>query len=282
MTTPWPTPPAPEPSDPELGERYRRDAMAQREVQRAESARLAAETPPSRTPRGPIRLIAVLVTLALVALTGLVMLGPMLRQSTTHDEALPANMTRLLVHNHVGRVQVRPAADGETPRVSSTTEWGLRRPMTSVVATGDSVSLEGDCPSFMSTVCRTDWLVVVPSDTDLTISQGAGEIALEAPGGDIDVQSGAGSVDVSAATSRKVSVELGAGDLEYEGVKPPEKVGITLGVGDARVRLPDTVPYRVNTSGGATEVTNHLGHDASAKRRVSVEVGVGSVTLKPS
>lgn len=282
MTTPWPPSPTPQPQDPELAERYRRDAMQQRETQRAESARLAAETPPSRTPKGPILVIAALITLALVALTGLTLLGPMLRQSETRDEVLPASTTQLRVENDVGRVRVRQADAGEAPRVSLATEWGLRRPTTSVTTSGERTTLKGDCTSSVTTVCRTDWLVVVPKNTDLMIKQGAGEVTLEAPDGGVDVQAGAGSVTVSEATSREVSVELGAGNLDYEGVKPPERVDVTLGVGDANLQLPDTVPYRISTSGGATEVVNRLGHDASAQRRISVEVGIGDVTLRAS
>lgn len=283
MTTPWTTQPGPEPSDPDLSQRYRRDALAEREDQRAQSAWRAAHTPPSRTPRGVIRLLAAVLVLTLVAFTAVVMLGPMLRQSETTDQSLPAGTSRLVVKNHVGQVRVRAGAPGETPRVSSTVEWGLRRPSATVTSIGDEVTLAGSCPSFVSTVCRTDWVVVVPRNTDLSIEQGAGRVVLEAPGGDVAIQSGVGTVEVSGARSREVSVELGVGTVEYEGVTPPDRVDVSLGVGDVTLQLPDTVPYRVDSTGaGASQVDNRLGHDPSALRRITVEVGVGDATLDAS
>ena len=209
-------------------------------------------------------------------------LGPMLRQSETRETALPASVSRLQVHNDVGDVRVRPIAAGETPRVSSTTKWGLRRPTSSVTTSGDGAALRGSCPGIAATVCRTDWLVLLPRGTDLKIDQGAGRITLEEPSGDVDIRSGVGSISVAEATASRVSIELGVGDVTYEGIEPPESLDASVGVGDTAVRLPRAVPYRITTSGGAAEVINHLGHDPSAPRSVSVETGVGSITLDPS
>nr|WP_257911156.1 hypothetical protein [Janibacter limosus] len=54
-----------------------------------------------------------------------------------------------------------------------------------------------------------------------------------------------------------------------------------VGVGEATVRVPDTEGYRVNTSGGASDVINNLGNDSSSSRRITVESGVGSVRIDP-
>ena len=107
-TTPMGTRPG-EPEDPELRDRYARDAWERREAYRIESARAAAETPPSRTPSGPIWIIAGLLTVALVAVTGFVLLGPMLRQSESTDQSMPSQVSRLDVSNGTGDVRIRAA-----------------------------------------------------------------------------------------------------------------------------------------------------------------------------
>ena len=87
QTPPVPTRPG-EPQDPELRERYLRDAESVRAARRAEAARLAAEVPPSRTPRGLIWLLAGLVTLVLVTIVGFALVGPMLKQAETSERPL--------------------------------------------------------------------------------------------------------------------------------------------------------------------------------------------------
>lgn len=281
MTTPMPTRSPGEPEEPELRDRYRRDAWAQREARRAKDSGAAAEPPPSRTPAGPIRLIAALVAAALVLVAGLALLGPMLRQSETTDENLPGGVSSVTVKNGVGDVRVRVAREGETPKATVTSTWGLRRPGVSVQTSGEEATLSGDCPSAV-TVCSTKWLLVVPEGTDLDIDQGVGSVTLEEMGGDTDVNVGVGDAEVAATTSEQVRVEVGVGDARIEAVDPPREVRARVGVGDLSVALPDTVDYRVDAVGGASEVRNSLGDDRTAERRVVLELGVGALTVDPA
>lgn len=280
-TTPMATQPG-EPDDPHLRERYQRDAWEQREARRREAARAAAETPPSRTPSGPIRVIAGLVAVVLVGAVAIALAGPMLRQAETTDEALPAGVTSVQLENGVGDVRVRVAEPGETPSATVTSEWGLRRPTTDVGVSGSTASLRGRCPSGPSPVCSTEWLVVVPEGTDLDIGQGVGGVTVEGADGDVDVNAGVGDVQLTELESESVDVELGVGGLGVESVEPPRDVRAQVGVGDLTVRLPDTVRYAVETRGGASEVRNSLGSSPGADRSVVLETGVGSLTVDPS
>lgn len=279
-TTPMGTRPG-EPEDPELRDRYARDAWERREAYRIESARAAAETPPSRTPSGPIWIIAGLLTVALVIVTGFVLLGPMLRQSESTDQAMPSQVSRLDVSNGTGDVRIRAAKPGERPSATSTAEWGLRKPRTTVESAGGTTTIRGDCPSAV-TVCSTEWLIVVPADTELEIQQGVGDVTLEGMSGDVDVSSGVGSVNLEEGTSENIDVEIGVGDVRIESVEPPRRVVGRVGVGDLTVALPDTATYRVDTDSGMSEVRNSLGSDTSSSRTVHVEAGVGGVTVEPS
>lgn len=280
-TTPIPTRPG-EPEDPGLRDRYARDAWERREAQRLEAARAAAETPPSRTPRGPIRVIAALVAAALLVAAGISLAGPMLRQSETTDMALPQGMSSLNLKNGTGDVRIRVAEPGESPRVTSTIEWGLRKPTADVDSSGSVATVRGQCPTGPVAVCTTDWLVVVPADTEIEVDQGVGQVTVEGTSGDVDVRSGVGDISVTESSSESIAVENGVGGATIESVEPPRSVDATLGVGDLIVRVPDTVRYRVDTQGGAADVRNSLGSSPGAERRIDAEVGVGGLTVEPS
>ena len=280
-TTPMGTRPG-EPEDPDLRDRYARDAWEQREAQRVESARAAAETPPAYTPSGPIRIVAGLITVVLVLAVGFALLGPMLRQSESTDQAMPSRISQLELRNGVGDVRIRAAQPGESPSATSTAEWGLRKPTTSVDSAGGTTTIRGECPAGPLTVCSTEWLIVVPADTDLEIHQGVGGVTLEGMSGDVDVQSGVGSVNVEESTSSSIDVELGVGDARIEAVEPPRRVVGTVGVGELTVSLPDTTSYRVETDSGMSDVRNSLGSDPSSSRTVHLEAGVGGITVEPS
>lgn len=280
-TTPLPPRPG-EPTDPELRDRYRVDAMAEREQRRSVAARAAAEVPPSRTPRGPILVVAGLVSLALVLLAGLSLVGPMLKQTETTEQALPA-ADAVRIEGSVGDIRVRAAEPGERPKVVMTSEWGLRRPTTSVGVSDGTARLVSRCPSWgPGTVCSVDWLVVVPPASDLTIEHGVGDVRLEGLAGDVDVEAGVADVTIADSTGEEASVQLGVGAIDYEATEPPRDVSMSIGVGEARVRVPDTVGYRVRTEGGPSDITSTIANDPTAKRRIRVETGVGAIMIDPS
>lgn len=279
-TTPMPTRPG-EPADPQLRDRYLRDAHTARLDRRTESARLAAEAPPSRTPSGPIWVVAALVSIVLVLLAGVALVGPMLKQTETVERPLPTAITQLDVENDVGDVRVRVAEPGESPKVTSTVEWGLREPTSSVDVSGSTATLRGQCPQGFITVCSTDWLVVVPEGTAIDIEQGVGAVGVEEATGELDIEAGVGDVEVSEARSQEIDIELGVGSVRVESVEPPRGMHVRVGVGDLSVRLPDTVAYDIETDGGAGEVNNALGSTPGADRRIHLETGVGSLTVEP-
>lgn len=279
--TPMPTRPG-DPQDPEMRERYLRDAQQARESRRAESARLAAEVPPSRTPSGPIWVIAGLLTVVLVLGVGFLLAGPMLKQTSTTEQVLPAGITALEMNNAVGDVRIRAADAGQEPRVTGTTEWGLRRPDVSVDVSGGTASLEATCPTGVALPCSTDWTVVVPEGADVEIEQGVGRIAVEGIGGDVDVETGVGDVRITESTAGRITANLGVGSLWAEAVEPPQHVHAKVGVGGVSVQLPDTVSYDVDANGGVGDVRNDLGSDPTSDRTVIVEGGVGSVSVSGS
>ncbi|MDN5717706.1 MAG: hypothetical protein L0G89_10790 [Janibacter sp.] len=280
-TTQWPPRPG-EPTDPELRERYRTDASREREGRRDQAVHETAATPPSRTPVGPIRVLALLVTLGLLLVAGLSLVGPMLKQSQTREQPITANGA-VRFSGEVGDVRFRAAEAGERPRAVITSTWGLGKPTSAVRTSGGATSLTASCPRpSLGTVCRVDWLVIVPADTDLTIEHGVGAVSLEGTSGDLDLQVGVGDVSITESGAETVSADIGVGAIDYEAVEPPRSVDVRVGVGEATVRVPDTEGYRVDTSGGSSDVINNLGNDSTSSRRITVESGIGAIRIDPS
>ncbi|WP_068263540.1 hypothetical protein [Janibacter limosus] len=279
--TQWPPRPG-EPADPELRDRYRTDASREREGRRAEMVQEAAETPPSRTPVGPIRVIALLVTLGLLLVAGFSIAGPMLKQSQTREQPITATGA-VRFSGEIGDVRFRAAEAGERPRAVITSTWGLRKPTSAVRTSDGATSLTSSCPQpSLGTVCRVDWLVIVPTDTDLTIQHGVGAVSLEGTSGDLDLQMGVGDVTITESEADTARIDIGVGAIDYEAVEPPRSVDVRVGVGEATVRVPDSEGYRVDTSGGASDVINNLGNESTSSRRISVESGIGSIRIDPS
>ena len=281
QTTPVPTRPG-EPQDPELRERYLRDAESVRAARRAEAARLAAEVPPSRTPRGLIWLLAGLVTLVLVTIVGFALVGPMLKQAETSERPLSPATTHVEIDSSAGDVRVRAAEPGEQPHVTLTTEWGLRRPDVSVESAGRTAELSAECPTDLFSTCSTDWIVVVPAGAAVDVEHGAGTVDLEGLDGDIDVHAGVGDVRISETRAESIRANLGVGSLRIEAVEPPRDVEAKVGVGGVVVQLPDEVDYDVDAQSGVGDARNDLGSDPRSDRTVSLESGVGEVRLSAS
>ena len=107
-------------------------------------------------------------------------------------------------------------------------------------------------------------------------------MTLEGMKGDVTVQSGVGGVALEDGASGQIDLDLGVGDVRVESVEPPRRVNARVGVGEVTAALPDTVPYRVDTSSGTPDVRNSLGSDPSATRVLRLESGVGGITIAPS
>lgn len=279
MTTTPGAPTSAEPTDPELRERYRRDAEAQRERRRSAQAERAAEVVPTRTPKGPIRAMAALLTLLLVAGLGLTMLGPMLKHEETSSRALPKGVNALRVNSDVGRVRVRAVEPGEEPGVTRTVTSGLLDPDVSVRTSGREATLRADCPELTTGVCRVDWLVLVPKDTTTRIDQGVGGVSVSGLAGDVDVRSGVGSVNLRDLSADRARVDLGVGDVDIDMAQPPRRVRANVGVGDLTIRVPGRVPYRVDANG--QDVSSGVEQDPQAPHRIDASTGVGGLTIRP-
>jgi hypothetical protein len=113
---------------------------------------------------------------------------------------------------------------------------------------------------------------------------------------DLDVHFGAGEahLDLGALNLRRVGVEMGVGQINMDLRGAPKHdytVNIHGGVGEAEVRLPNTVGIEATASGGIGDISvrglkkeaghwvNEAFHNPGVKVRVDVQGGIGAIHL---
>lgn len=231
--------------------------------------------------RTTIRVISSILTVLLVGTTAFAFLGPMLRRSVTDESAYPSGATHLSVSNGIGSVTVREAQDGEKPSISTTRTWAFREPSSDVSTSGDTVNLKSGCSGFAPDTCSTDWHLVVPKGTRLSIENGVGEVDVAGVSGDVTARSGVGDMQLEQVSSETIEVEVGVGSARVDASEAPRDVRVRAGVGEVRVAVPTQETYRVRYSGAPGQLTNRVGDDPRSERLIDVEAGVGDVRVEP-
>lgn len=139
-----------------------------------------------------------------------------------------------------------------------------------------------------------DAVATVPPGTDVVVRTLAGGVAADGPLGDLDVGVGAGTVVVGRAASRRIRIDVRAGDVTVNAASVPAGAEWTVetAAGDVDLALPPGAALDLDASTGAGALVDRgLGArvpaGAAALRtrlgaggaRVRVRTGAGTVTL---
>ena len=163
------------------------------------------------------------------------------------------------------------------------------------------ISIEGECPGFISSACSTSARVYVPAGASLDLSTGSGELAVRGVRGGVVAQTGSGDVLLDRVGGGVVTAETGSGEVRAIGVSATESLRAETGSGDVLMSLdrapkdtavdtgsgvvemtvPDVV-YRVSTETGSGEQQVTVDNDDDAPRRLRVETGSGDVVVQPA
>lgn len=193
-----------------------------------------------------------------------------------------------------GDVTLRAGSGGEVDVVVTKKAGGstqLDRISVTVSETQDGVRIEATAPRSAGGYRSVDVDVTVPSDAQLALETGAGNIGVVDVAGSITAHTGAGNVEVEGGVG-PVSLDTGAGEVDYAG-DPQGDCTFSTGAGNVTLRLPAALDAEVELHAGIgnielggfdvtgevsdTEVDGVIGSGEDAT--IEARTGAGNVEL---
>ncbi|TMR94614.1 DUF4097 family beta strand repeat-containing protein [Nonomuraea basaltis] len=184
--------------------------------------------------------------------------------------------------------------------IHRTLRWSRDRPDITEdwEAATSTLRLEAACPGSDQPdgpVCRADYVIFVPPETDIVADTTGGELAvndifgsvrLTTVSGDVRVhnisgpiwaRTGTGDVDAERLDGDTADVEVGSGNVDLSFVNPPMSVrAVVRTAGDVRVNVP-TGLYDLTVD--AANTTLDVKKDDESPRKITAKAPGGSVSL---
>lgn len=209
------------------------------------------------------------------------------QESYTLTEEYPGPVTGAEVDVEVGDIVLEDAA-GTALELRTHVEWRGSEPETAEGVSGGVFSADADCggslaPWSGADDCRVDYTVGLPSGTGAEAVTDVGDIRLNGLDGEVRAETSVGGIEGVDLRTADLEVEAGVGDVELEFDQVLGDVTVIAGTGDVLIEVPDDgTVYAVRFDAGVGEQDIDIATDAEAKadRVISVEAGVGDLTVR--
>ena len=192
----------------------------------------------------------------------------------TRQYQVTTPVTSLVVDNPVGAVTI---IGGATTAVSVTATIDYRgaAPSSTPRVSGHTLTVSyGPC-----TDCGAAFYVTVPRGVSVTVHEGTGQVTLSSLAGEVSAQSGTGNVTGTGLSGATGRFQIGTGRVDVAYAKPPRQVSVVASTGAVQVLVPASVAYRVSAGSEIGAVDIAVPQSPSASRVISVQDGVGAVTV---
>ena len=202
------------------------------------------------------------------------------------------------ISNGAGSVVVLGDSTG-TVVVDGSTRRGLRAPTHTETVAGDRLTLDADCPSFLTAFCNLGYTVHVPAGVDVVIRSSGGGVRLVDLTGTVDASSSGGSVRVTGASgalklrssggsitgdglsSTSVDASSSGGGVKLTFATAPTSVVANSSGGGVTVELPNTTDaYLLHASSSGGSVSTPVRTDPTSARVIDVHSSGGGVTVR--
>ncbi|MFE0625979.1 hypothetical protein ACFW3D_03325 [Streptomyces sp. NPDC058864] len=183
----------------------------------------------------------------------------------------------LTVHNVNGTVRV--TAGSGPVSVVETLEYGAVKPTTRHQVKDGTLELTGTgCGD--SSPCRVDYTVTVPAATPVTVRLGNGDVDVEGVTGPVDLTTRNGGVRGAALGAREATLKSENGTVEAAFAAAPRDVDAGTGNGAVTVVVPAGRSYDVRAAAavGMREVS--VPADPSSPHRITATTRTGVVTVR--
>jgi hypothetical protein len=197
-------------------------------------------------------------------------------KEATHAYDVAGKVAVLHVDSGAGAVVVTESGRAGI-HVTETLHWRRDKPVTRHPVTGDTLTLDYDCPNG-AWGCDVDYRVEVPRGVKVRVDTGSGDITLRALSGELDAKTGSGTIDANGLGGRRVVAQTGSGDVELRFGSVPDEVTVDTGSGNGVVRVPQGT-YHVTTDTGSGDQKVEVTSDDSSPRRIIVKTGSGEAKV---
>ncbi|MFJ6510703.1 DUF4097 family beta strand repeat-containing protein [Streptomyces sp. NPDC091406] len=259
----------------------------------------APDSPRRFDPRRAVRLLAILVSVALVGGAGWYLLLFLVTGTESASAAIGSTVRNVELTVDSGDIDVDVVGQGERPELHKTLTTSFRTPEETVRQDGDTLYVTTRCGDGVGE-CASDYDLTVPAGTRITVSTRLGDVSVQGVQASVEGRTEMGSVHLERITGERIVAvsKTGAvtlkdvvfdtaeattrlGDVLVEDIDPFEKLTASSRTGDVEVILPkEAGPFAVNaeTELGDRKVT--VGQDSSSGASVDARTGIGDVTVR--
>jgi hypothetical protein len=256
--------------------------------------------PPGRGSRTPLRVLAIGLSLLLVAY-GAVVLASLLSRETRTSSASFDGIRTVQLDTSFESVEVVATPGATSVDLDRRWTWSLHEPSVSARQVGDRLVVSSGCSFSPGLPCTGRVRLAVPEDVRVVGGSSDGHLLLSGLTGDLDVHNADGgvelrdvtgtlrlstsdgSVDATGLTSRTVVVDTSDGSVRLSFANPPDSVRASTSDGSLEVVVPDDgTPYAVavSVSDGSQQVD--VPTDPGSAHRITVHTSDGSVRILPA
>lgn len=225
--------------------------------------------------------IVVLAAAGLLVLSGTAFgLTEALRQEERVRTIVRDPVKRIEIHADHGDVDVRA---GLTPAVvvDRRDAWLTSRPSVRVRVQGDTLMIDARCDGATAFLrCSSDLSLAVPSEIDVAIRGGSGDVDLRGLRGRADIETDAGDIRTHRLEPVTLHATTKAGDVDLDVFGQPARVAAFSEAGDVSIVVPYGA-YRVQaeTDDGEARVAGLL-RDDLAPQRIEAVTDAGDVSVR--
>ena len=260
----------------------------------------AAPAPRPSGSRTPLRVLAIGVSLLLVAY-GAVVLASLLSRETGTTSATYDGIRTVQLDTGFESVDVVGTDGATSVDLDRRWTWSLHEPTVRTRQVGDRLVVSSSCTWSPGLPCTGHVTLAVPPDvavlggtsdgrlllTGLTgpldVHNSDGRVELRDVSGRLRLSTSDGSVQAEGLTSEQVSVDTSDGSVQLTFAKPPTTVRAATSDGSIDVVVPkDGTAYAVSVSvsDGSQDVA--VPTDPDSSRRISIHTSDGSVRVRPA
>ncbi len=203
----------------------------------------------------------------------------------------------LVVDVQVGDVQVTGISSA-TISVTEHVTTDTTAPVTTRRIAAGTLTLTSTCRP--RPVCSVSYDISVPRATTVRVTDNVGTIRLDSLSGPVTALSDAGKIELGSlsgpveATTHagwihgqdmspaQATLHVSAGEIDVAFSAPPATVAATTDVGAITLRVPGSVPYRVDATATVGSIQVTVTRSPTATRQITASTDIGSVTIEPA